>query len=37
MVEATNELIVELLRRIQADISDLKLDVREIRNRVGHI
>ena len=37
MAEPTNELILEILPRIQADIADLKNDVREIRGRVGNL
>jgi hypothetical protein len=37
MAEATNELIVEILRRVQADVSDVKVDMRELRSRVGII
>jgi hypothetical protein len=37
MAEATNELIVEILRRVQADVSDVKVDMRELRPRVGII
>lgn len=37
MAEPTNGLILEILRRIQADITDLKADVREIRARVGSL
>jgi septal ring factor EnvC (AmiA/AmiB activator) len=37
MAEPTNELILEILRRIQTDIADLKADVREIRARVGNL
>jgi hypothetical protein len=36
MAESTNEVILEILRRIQADIADLKADAREIRARVGN-
>jgi hypothetical protein len=35
MVEVSSELIVEILRRIQSDVSDVKIDVREMRSRVG--
>ena len=37
MAQATNDFIVEMLRRMQSDVSDLKLDVREIRTRVGSL
>jgi hypothetical protein len=36
MPEPTNEATVEiLLRRIEADVTDLKVDVREVRGRKG--
>jgi predicted nucleic acid-binding Zn-ribbon protein len=37
MVEATNDFIVEMLRRIQADIGDLKADNREIKTCLGSL
>ena len=35
MAEVTNEFIVEILRRLQSDVADIKVDVRETRSRVG--
>lgn len=35
MTEPANDLILEILRRIQADIADLKADVCEIRGHAG--
>ncbi len=37
MADTSNEFIVEMLRRIQPDISDLKADNREIKTRLGFI
>jgi hypothetical protein len=37
MVEATNELSLEVPRRIQSDVTDLKTEVREPRMRMGHM
>ena len=37
MADASNELIVEILRRLQSDVADIKVDVRETRSRVGLI
>jgi hypothetical protein len=37
MAEPGNELILEILRRIQADIADLKADGCEIKGRVGNL
>jgi len=36
MAEPASDLILEILRRIQADVADLKADVREIRGRAGN-
>jgi hypothetical protein len=35
MAEVSNEFIVEILRRLQSDVADIKVDVRETRSRVG--
>ncbi len=35
MTDPAQDLMIEILRRIQADVSDLKADMREIRGRVG--
>jgi hypothetical protein len=35
MAEVSSELIVEILRRIQSDLGDVKIDVREMRSRMG--
>jgi hypothetical protein len=35
MVEVTNELIYQVLQRMQGDLSDVKSDVRELRRRSG--
>jgi hypothetical protein len=35
MAEVTNEFIVEILRRLQSDLADIKVDVRETRSRLG--
>jgi hypothetical protein len=37
MADVSNELIVEILRRLQSDVVDIKVDVRETRSRVGLI
>ena len=37
MADVSNELIVEILRRLQSDVADIKVDVRETRSRVGLI
>ncbi len=37
MAEATNELIVQVLQRIQGDLADLKIDTCEIRQRIGSL
>ena len=34
MAEAS-ELIVEILRRVQADVGDIKIDIRETHSRIG--
>jgi ABC-type transporter Mla subunit MlaD len=33
--EATNDLLLEVMRRIQSDIGDLKRDVREVKARLS--
>jgi hypothetical protein len=35
MADVSNEFIVEILRRLQSDVADIKVDVRETRSRVG--
>lgn len=35
MSDPTQDLMIEILRRMQADVSDMKSDLREIRGRVG--
>jgi predicted nucleic acid-binding Zn-ribbon protein len=35
MAEVSNEFIVEILRRLQSDVADIKVDVRETRSRIG--
>ena len=37
MAEATNDFIVEMLRRIQTDVGDLKADVREVKLGLGSL
>ena len=37
MVEVTNELIYQVLQRVQADLSEVKLDIRELRHRAGSL
>lgn len=34
MAEVTSELMYELLKRIHSDVSDVKFDVQEIKNRI---
>ena len=37
MAGATNDFIVEMLRPIQADIGDMRGDIRELSTRVGFV
>jgi len=37
MADPSSELMMEVLRRIQADIADMKADMREVRGGLGAI
>lgn len=37
MAEVTNELIYEVLKRIQGDMSEMKQDIREVRSELNSI
>lgn len=37
MVERSDDSLLEILKRIQIDIGDMKSDIREVKGRLGHL